>query len=52
MKALLFMLYFLVINTTISQNLIQQRNIRLVYPKTSIEATKKIEKYIDSVPSY
>ena len=44
------MLYFLVINTTISQNLIQQRNIRLVYPKTSIEAAKKIEKYIDSIP--
>jgi len=50
MKALLFMLYFLVINTTISQNLIQERNIRLVYPKTSIEAAKKIEKYIDSIP--
>ena len=50
MKALLFILYFLVINTTISQNLVQQRNIRLIYPETSIEATKEIEKYIDSVP--
>ena len=50
MKALLFIFYFLVINTTLSQNLIQQKNIRLIYPETSIEATKKIEKYIDSVP--
>ena len=50
MKALLFIFYFLVINTTIGQNLIQQKNIRLVYPETSIEAVKKIEKYIDSVP--
>ena len=50
MKALLFILYILVINTTISQNLIQQKNIRLVYPETSVEATKKIEKYIDSIP--
>jgi hypothetical protein len=50
MKALLFIFYFLVINTTISQNLIQQKNIRLVYPETSIEATKKIIKHIDSVP--
>ena len=50
MKALLFILYFLLINTTISQNLIQQKNIRLVYPETSVEAAKKIEKYIDSIP--
>ena len=50
MKVLLFIFYFLVINTTISQNLIQQKNIRLVYPKTTIEAARKIEKYIDSVP--
>ena len=33
-----------------SQNLIQQKNIRLVYPETSVEAAKKIEKYIDSIP--
>jgi hypothetical protein len=50
MKAILWIFYFLVINTTIGQNLIQQKNIRLVYPETSIEAVKKIEKYIDSVP--
>ena len=50
MKALLFIFYFLIINTTISQYLIQQKNIRLIYQETSIEATKKIEKYIDSVP--
>ena len=50
MKALLFIFYFLVINTAISQNLVQQKNIRLVYPETSIEATKKIKKHIDSVP--
>ena len=50
MKAILCIFYFLVINTTIGQNLIQQKNIRLVYPETSIEAVKKIEKYIDSVP--
>ena len=50
MKALLFIIYFLVINTTISQNLIQQKNIRLVYPQTTIEAARKIEKYIDSIP--
>ena len=50
MKVLLFIFYFLVINTTISQNLIQQKNIQLVYPETSIEAARKIEKYIDSVP--
>ena len=50
MKVLLFIFYFLVINTTISQNLIQQKNIQLVYPETSNEAARKIEKYIDSVP--
>ncbi len=50
MKALLFIFYFLIINTTISQNLIQQKNIRLIYPETSVEASKKIKKYIDSVP--
>jgi hypothetical protein len=50
MKTLLFVFYFLVINTAISQNLIQQENIRLVYTETSIEAAKNIEKYIDSVP--
>lgn len=50
MKAILCIFYFFVINTTIGQNLIQQKNIRLVYPETSIEAVKKIEKYIDSVP--
>ena len=50
MKAILYIFYFFVINTTIGQNLIQQKNIRLVYPETSIEAVKKIEKYIDSVP--
>jgi mannose/fructose/N-acetylgalactosamine-specific phosphotransferase system component IIB len=50
MKSILIILYFLVINTSISQNLVQQKNIRLVYPKTSIEAAKKIKKYIDSVP--
>ena len=50
MKTLLFVFYFLVINTAISQNLIQQENIRLVYTETSTEAAKNIEKYIDSVP--
>jgi len=50
MKALLFIFYFLVINTAVSQNLVQQKNIRLVYPETTIEAARKIEKYIDSVP--
>ena len=50
MKALLFIFYFLVINTAISQNLVQQKNIRLVYPETTIEAARKIEKYIDSIP--
>ena len=50
MKVLLFIFYFLVINTTISQNLIQQKNIRLIYPETSVEASKKIKKYIDSIP--
>ena len=50
MKALLFIFYFLVINVTISQNLIRQKNIQLVYPETTIEAVKKIENYIDSVP--
>ena len=50
MKTLLFVFYFLVTNTAISQNLIQQENIRLVYTETSIEAAKNIEKYIDSVP--
>jgi hypothetical protein len=50
MKALLFIIYFLVINPTIGQNLIQQNNIKLVYRETSTEAAKKIEKYIDSVP--
>ena len=38
------------INTTISQNLIHKKNIQLVYQTTSIEAAKKIEKYIDSIP--
>ena len=46
MKALLFIFYFLVINTAVSQNLVQQKNIRLVYPETTIEAARKIEKYI------
>ena len=50
MKALLFIFYFLVINTAVSQNLIQQKNIRLVYRETTIEAARKIEKYVDSVP--
>jgi len=50
MKAKLIIFYFLVINTTISQNLIQEKNIRLVYPETTIQAARKIEKYIDSVP--
>ena len=50
MKALLFIFYFLVINTAVSQNLVQQKNIRLVYPETTLEAARKIEKYIDSVP--
>ena len=50
MKALLFIFYFLVINTAVSQNLVQQKNIRLVYTETTIEAARKIEKYIDSVP--
>ena len=49
MKALLFIFYFMVINTAVSQNLVQQKNIRLVYPETTIEAIRKTEKYIDSV---
>ena len=50
MKSILIILYFLVINTSISQNLVQQKNIRLVYRETTIEAARKIEKYVDSVP--
>ena len=50
MKALLFIFYFLVTNIAVSQNLVQQKNIRLVYPETTLEAARKIEKYIDSVP--
>ena len=50
MKALLFILYFLVINIYHKPKFNSTKNIRLVYPETSVEAAKKIEKYIDSIP--
>ena len=52
MKAIIFLIYLLMINSSISQNLIEHKNIQLVYKETTIEAFKKIENYIDSIPEF
>ena len=50
MRALIFLVCFFVSQSLISQDLLNQRNIQLVYTETTVEATKKIEYYIDSIP--